>query len=498
MENIFKNIIVMHPNDNVGISTCDQTINNVNISLGHKIALKQVEENEAIIKYGSIIGNATSKINKYDHVHTHNMTMPREIDSFRTIEKSLNNLYNNLDVHTNFKGYLRQDGRAGTRNYILVLSSVNCSATVVKNVCRHFINRNLPPKIDGVVPIVHMQGCAQAIGGKGYNILNSTLAGWLFHPNVVGALVVELGCEQTTLDSILNFSSFNHDSTIKLEKIVIQESGGTSNAINESISKIEKIINELPSYSRVNLPISKLSIALNCGGSDALSGITANPAVGQVSDFIVTNKGTSILAEIPECHGTEDILLNRCANVEAKNKLSKIFDWWRQYVHHNKAELNSNLALGNLKGGISTIVEKSLGAVAKAGNSNISEVLDYAEKPKSCGLHVMNTPGFDPVSVTGLVAAGCNLVVFTTGRGSTYGCAICPTVKISSNTELYNKMMGDIDIDAGKILNESTMSDVSKEIFNEIIEVASGKKTSSENLGLGWEEFVPWQLGETL
>jgi altronate dehydratase len=495
---MFEQFRRFHPLDNVAVRLSQGEDPWAMIPVGHKIALVDMKAGDPVIKYGQTIGEATREIREYEHVHTHNVAMPPNPKYTSHQSPGVGTDFSKWNVPRTFNGYLRSDGRAGIRNYFLLVSSVNCSATVVKTVARHFLNRKLPAGLDGVIPVVHMQGCAQAIGGYGYNILNRTLAGWMSNPNVVGSLVIELGCEQTNLESITASSAQPRAPQIPIERLSIQDVGGTNNAIKASIEKVESILESMQVAKRTELPVSYLNLALNCGASDAFSGLTANPALGMVSDFIVANGGTSALAEIPECHGTEDILFARCRTNEERAKLEKTFAWWSHYTELHQAEMNNNLALGNIEGGITTIVEKSLGAVSKSGFSQISRVVDFAEPTQGHGLVLMNTPGFDPVSVTGLVAGGCNIVAFTTGRGSTYGCSIAPTIKISSNSAVFKKMSGDIDVDAGRMLSGVSQEEVAIDIYREVIAVANGKQTSSESLGLGWEEFAPWQVGETL
>jgi altronate hydrolase len=399
-----------------------------------------------------------------------------------------------------YQGYVRKGRPNGTRNYVVVAATVNCSATVVKLICRHFLGRDLSAQgIHGVVPLTHGSGCAQTIGGNAYQVLNRTLAGSIFHPNVVGALVVGLGCEGTTFQSICDSrDQGGFGEGFPMERMDIQESGGTETALRKGIDLVEGILRGLPVFTREELPVKDLRLALNCGGSDAFSGLTANPALGVASDILTHKGGTVGLAEIPECHGAEGLLLDRAASPEVRTALMGMFQWWQDYAKRHGVTLNDNLSPGNIRGGITTIVEKSLGAVAKAGTSPLTQVMDYAMPMVGPGFVLMNTPGFDPVSVTGLVAGGCNLVAFTTGRGSVYGCALAPTLKISTNTPLSLRLAGDVDVDAGRVLDQGDPMAVGMDIYKMLIRVASGETTCSERLGLGWEEFVPWAIGETL
>lgn len=470
------------------------------IPRGHKVALATVPSGGAVIKFAQLIGEASQDIAPGDHVHTHNVVMPSPERANTHFGERVFQPPTSSERRRTFQGYLRPDGSAGVRNYVVVVASVNCSASVVKAVCRHFLGRDLAELgVDGVVPVTHASGCAQAIGGLGYQVLNRTLAGWIFHPNVVGAVVIGLGCEGTTLSSILaERNRSGRAGQIPLEHLNVQDVGGSATAIQQGIAAVERVLGTLPRFARTPLPVSHLKLALNCGGSDGLSGLTANPALGSVSDMLVNEGGTVALAEIPECHGAESLLYARAASPEVRESLRRVFEWWVGYADRHHVNLNNNLAPGNIAGGISTIIEKSLGAVAKGGSTLLTEVVDYAEPIRRTGFTLMNTPGFDPVSVTGLVAGGCNLVAFTTGRGSVYGCGIAPTLKIATNSEVFHRMSGDMDFDAGEAVALGSVAPIADRLYDLTLEVASGRRTHSEELGLGWEEFVPWPVGETL
>ena len=490
------NIFIKELNTAVTFSTA--------IPVGHKFAIRDIVKNDYIIKFGQIIGQATRKINKGEHVHVHNMKITDNVISFQNLSRV--NLNDRDAISTEqaktFKGYPRSDGRVGTRNYILAVATSNCSASVVRKICDNFLYNGISRKdIDGVVPLIYAGGCAQPEGGIKHTVSVKTIAGWVNHPNVVAAVVIGLGCEAVNINSIIS----NIDTTIApifiqnfVETYNIQEVGGTLNSIRIGIEKINKFLNQLPMLERVTQPLSSITIGLNCGGSDAFSAITANPALGVASDIIISNNGTSVLAEFPECHGAEKHLLERCNGSYNKKKFIEIIDFWKEYTKKNDVIMDNNLAPGNQEGGITTILEKSLGAIAKGGVSKINQVLDYAERITEKGLIFMNTPGFDPVSVTGLTAGGCNCIAFTTGRGSIYGCSIAPTIKIATNNYLFDAMKDDMDINAGKIIDGVDISTVGEEIVSKIISVASGEKSSSERNLIGWEEFVPWEIGAIL
>jgi altronate hydrolase len=466
---------------------------------GHKVAISNIRAGEPVIKFGHVIGVATSDILIGGHVHVHNVAMPDSVSAnARNAWSHPASSVTQKDLPGTFNGYLRRDGSAGIRNYVVVVASVNCSASVVKAVCRHFQGQDLGT-IHAVVPITHASGCAQAINGTGYELLNKTIGGWIYHPNVVAALVIGLGCEGTTFESIAaSATERSLYGMTPVETFNIQQVGGTAQAIEEGIRRVHAILDQLPRFERTPLPVSLLRLALNCGGSDGFSSLTANPVVGVVSDILINQGGAVALGEIPECTGTEENLSLRCTNPEVLAKLKSTFAWWRQHAAIHHISLNENLAPGNIAGGITTIIEKSLGAVAKGGTGTLDGVIGYAAPITKPGLSLMNTPGFDPVSVTGLVAGGCQLVAFTTGRGSVYGCAIAPTVKISTTTALFERMSGDMDFDAGGVLQEGTPEASGQALYQRLVDVASGRQTCSELLGIGWEEFTPWPIGETL
>ena len=505
--------IKLHPNDNVCVVVNDNGLapgsqldsNQITaieiIPKGHKAALSQIHSGDNIVKFNHVIGIATKDIKPGQHVHIHNVTMPKVVEKVSENHIQYSASKKTVIVSNQFLGFRRSSGRAGTRNYIAITATVNCSSTVVKAICQHFKGVDLTKKnIDGIIPITHSMGCAQAIGGLNHSTLNNTLAGWAYHPNVVANLFIGLGCEGTTRESIKKHASlFGPIPNIPERSYRIQDVGGTQAAIRFGIAQIESLIEELPVFNRISLPVEEIGLALNCGGSDAFSSLTANPALGIASDFITDLSGTSVLAEIPECVGAEGLLTSRAISRSVVDKLNSTFAWWDRYSLQHKVNFNNNLSPGNIEGGITTIIEKSLGAVSKGGGSPLTDVVNYAAPIPKSGFALMNTPGFDPVSVTGLVAGGCNIVCFTTGRGSVYGCSIAPTIKISTNSKLFERMPDDIDFDAGTIISQGlSVENVGRELYEFIIKVASGHKTKSEQLNLGWEEFTPWPIGETL
>jgi altronate dehydratase len=457
--------------------------------------MRPIAVGEHVVKYGQVIALATASIPAGAHVHVHNVRnlAPGEAVPF-TATKTAGPV-GGESLPDTFQGYLREDGAAGTRNYVAVVATVNCSATVVKGVCRRFEGHIGRPDIDGVVPITHAHGCAQTIGGEGHATLNRTIAGWMLNPNVVGCVVIGLGCEGTTLATL---RAYLGDFQKPLYHFDIQKVGGTAEAIREGEALVRRLLTELPHFERRPLPVSQLKLALNCGGSDGFSSLTANPALGVAADLLVDRGASVVLAEIPECQGADDLLRARARTPDVVKKIDEVFDWWKAHAEVHQMDLNSNLSPGNIAGGISTIIEKSLGAMSKAGGSALVDVVGYSLPVTRSGFNLMNTPGYDPVSVTGLIAGGCQVVTFTTGRGSVYGSSIAPTIKVATNSELARRMAGDMDFNAGRAVEGATLAEVGRDLYRQIVSVASGERTKSETLGMGWEEFTPWPVGETL
>ncbi len=475
----------------------------VNILPGHKIALCDISKGIPVRKYGQIIGFATENIYRGEHVHTHNLEVQELDQSYEyATEIAPDDFYPQEDMRT-FMGYKREDGKVGTRNYLAVTSTVNCSSSTSRYICDRFTDEILKdyPNVDGVIPITHKNGCALKIGGEDHRQLQRTLAGFARHPNVAGYIIVGLGCESNQAKDLVESQGL-----LQIESpqkrypkiITIQESGGIRKTIENASKAILELLPEADRARRTEQPISKLVLATECGGSDAYSGITANPALGAAADELVRYRGTVILAETPEIYGAEHLLIKRAKNEKVGRKLVERIKWWEHYTSVLGAEINNNPAPGNKEGGITTIYEKSLGAIAKGGTTPLNEVYLYAEQVTQKGFVVMDTPGYDPVSVTGMVAGGANIVTFTTGRGSVFGFKPSPSIKIATNSRLYNHMIDDMDINAGVVLEGVEVQDAGHIILNEIIEVASGKRTKSELNGVGEEEFNPWILGPIL
>jgi altronate hydrolase len=461
----------------------------------HKLAVRAVPAGSPVHKYGQSIGLATVDIAAGDHVHVHNLGMDSaerayEFGTQRTV------LPAPVGPERTFLGYHRANGRVGTRNYVGVLTSVNCSASTAKMIAEQFRGMALDafPHVDGVVALTHQSGCGLVPGSDGANTLLRTLRGYAQHPNFGGVLVLGLGCEMVPVQSLVDGLDLPSDTLV--QTLTIQDAGGVRATVRAGVDRIKAMLPVLEARRRAPAPISALVLGLNCGGSDGYSGITANPALGYASDRIVAAGGTSILGETPEVFGAEHLLTRRAVSEPVGRKLLDRIDWWQGYAQAGGGTLDNNPSPGNKAGGLTTILEKSLGAVAKAGQADLAAVYEYAEPVTEHGLVFMDTPGYDPVSVTGIVAGGATVVCFTTGRGSVFGCRPTPSIKLATNTEMYERMSDDMDINCGRIVDgTATLTDVGDEIFERIIAVASGELTASEDLDIGQEEFVPWQLG---
>lgn len=463
------------------------------IGSGHKVALRDLPEGAHLHKYGQSIGVATRPITTGEHVHSHNLGYVEEAVS-DGVQKTQVELPD-TEAGRTFLGYPRADGRVGTRNYVGILASVNCSASTAKMIAEQ-VKPYLAEfdNVDGVVALTHNSGCGMIPASPGGSMFQRTLHGYAGHPNFGGLLLLGLGCEMIGVRSILDSAPIPSDTLTKT--LTIQDAGGIRATVAAGVAAIREMLPELNRRRRQETPVSKLVLALNCGGSDGYSGITANPALGVASDLLVGAGGTSVLAEVPEILGAESLLLRRAVSESVGRALLDRLDWWRAYAQAGGGSLDNNPSPGNKAGGLTTILEKSLGAVAKAGRADLSAVVSYAEPIPSSGLVLMDTPGYDPVSLTGLIAGGATVIVFTTGRGSVIGALPTPVIKVATNTTMFNRMREDMDINAGRIADgTASLEHLGREIFDEIIAVASGATTVSEQLGLGQEEFVPWQVG---
>ncbi|MEI5995849.1 altronate dehydratase [Paraburkholderia bengalensis] len=465
------------------------------IPAAHKIALRDIATGESIRRYGQIIGFATRDIAAGEHVHTHNLS----IGSFER-DYAYGSDLKRVDPPSaplTFMGFRRADGRVATRNYIGVVSTVNCSATVTKRVAQHFAMPGALddyPNVDGIVPITHSFGCCIDHNGEGIQQLRRTLGGYVKHANFAGVLVIGLGCEANQMGAM--FVAQNVESGPAVVPLVMQELGGTQATIDAAIAAIDKMLPDANRAVREPLPVSHLNIALQCGGSDGYSGITANPALGAAVDLLVQHGGTAILSETPEIYGAEHLLTRRAVSREVGEKIVERIHWWEGYAEREKGSIDNNPTPGNKAGGLTTILEKSLGAVAKSGSTPLMGVYRYAEPVDTHGLVFMDAPGYDPMGATGQIASGANLVVFTTGRGSCFGAKPAPSIKLATNTKMYDRMRDDMDINCGDIMDGGvTVQEKGEEIFQAILRVASGEKSRSEALGVGDDEFVPWMIG---
>jgi altronate hydrolase len=472
--------LLLQPGDDVAVALRDLP----GVPRGHKVAVHDLASGAPIRKYGQLIGVATAPIAAGSHVHTHNLGMgPHDRDyAFGTDVTEVEP----VAAPAHFQGIRRPDGRVATRNYIGILTSVNCSATVARMIASRASTDGFP-NVDGVVALTHGTGCGMAADGDGIRLLRRTLNGYARHPNFAAILVIGLGCEVNQLTGF--------DLPVDTPTMTIQELGGTSATVRRGLEVIRELLPAANAVSRSPVPASELVLGLQCGGSDGYSGITANPALGAAADLLVRHGGTAILAETPEVYGAEHLLTRRAVSRAVGERLIERIRWWESYAE----SMDNNPSPGNKAGGLTTILEKSLGAVAKGGTTPLTAVYEYAEPVTSRGFVFMDTPGYDPVSATGEVAGGANLICFTTGRGSVYGCRPAPSLKLASNREVYRAMAEDMDVDCGAILDgEVTVAELGSQIFDLILEVASGRQTASEELGFGDEEFAPWQLGAVM
>ncbi len=471
------------------------------IGMGHKIALRQIKQGEAVTKYGQIIGFAGKDIEPGEWVHVHNVSAAA-FERDYAFGRDCPPQPPRPELRY-WMGYDRGDGRYGTRNYIAVISTVNCSASTSKYISERFHATDLLkqyPNVDGVVAITHKAGCAMQYDGADHNQLDRTLAGFAKHPNVSAYILIGLGCETGQAIHLIEHQGLIQLNGSRKKPLVltIQECGGIRKTVDAGFRAIAELLPRVNDLKRTRLSADKIILGTNCGGSDGNSGVTANPALGVASDLLVAQGGTSILGETPEIYGAEHLLTRRAVSRPVGEKLVQRIKWWEWYTGIFGAEINNNPSPGNKEGGLTTIYEKSLGAIAKGGSTALVDVVGYAERVTAKGLVVMDTPGYDPVSMTGIVAGGANVLVFTTGRGSVFGCKPAPSIKVATNTPLYEHMIDDMDINAGVILAGTPVEEVGRQIFEEILAVASGKKTKSEINGVGEEEFAPWSIGPTL
>ena len=499
----------LHPNDNVVTARIDLLPNTAvtgedvacaaRIPAGHKVATRPITAGAPIVKYDQIIGFASKHIAPGEHVHVHNVEM-RDFDRDYAFGAEVRQTaYVAESERASFDGFLRANGKAGTRNFIGVLSTVNCSATVCHHVAETFPRDELAayPNVDGIVALTHGTGCGMADRGEGFATLQRTLWGYARHPNFAGVLMIGLGCEVNQIDFLLDAYQIKRGPHFRT--MTMQGTGGTRKTIERAQAMIREMLPHANAARRQRIAASEIVLALQCGGSDAYSGMTANPALGACADLLVRHGGTAILSETPEIYGAEHLLTRRAVSQKVGEKLVERIRWWEEYCRINGGEMNNNPSPGNKAGGLTTILEKSLGAAAKGGTTNMTGVYKYAEPITERGFVFMDSPGYDPASATGQVASGGNLICFTTGRGSCFGFKPAPSIKLATNTEMYRRMEEDMDVNCGVILDgECSVEEMGARIFDLILEIASGRRTKSEDLGLGNHEFTPWQIGAVM
>lgn len=469
------------------------------IPRGHKLAVAKIESGAPIRKFGQIIGFASGDIAPGAWIHEHNCDFAAFERDYAFCADAQGDALLPEAERATFEGFRRANGKWGTRNYIGILTSVNCSATVARFMAEEINRSGLLrqfPNIDGVIPLVHGLGCAMSTKGEGYEVLKRTQWGYAANPNMAGVVMVGLGCEAFQISKWMEAYGMTENDLFRT--FTIQEVGGTKKTIAAGVDAIRTMLPAANAVRRETAPASGLMLALQCGGSDGYSGITANPALGVASDILVRHGGTSILSETPEIYGAEHLLTRRAKTREIGEKLVGIIRWWEDYTARNRMDMNNNPSPGNKAGGLTTILEKSLGAAAKGGTAALSGVYHYAEPVTAKGFTFMDTPGYDPVGVTGQVAGGANVLCFTTGRGSAFGCKPTPSIKLATNTPMYDKLKDDMDINCGDVLDGVSLQSKGQEIFDTILRVASGERSKSEQLGYGDAEFVPWQIGATM
>ena len=469
------------------------------IPRGHKMATAKIAKGAPVLKFGQIIGFATEDIVPGQHIHTHNCGFAAfERDyAFGVDARPVDILP--VAQQATFQGFRRANGKVGTRNYVGVVTSVNCSATVARFIAEEVNRSGLLkdyPDIDGVIPLVHSTGCGIDYNGETFEVLKRTTWGYACNPNMAGILVVGLGCEGFQIARMKQLYGIEESDTFR--SMTIQEVGGTKKTIAAGVEAVRTMLGVAAKARRETVPASELMLALQCGGSDGYSGITANVALGVAADILVKNGGTAVLSETPEIYGAEHLLTRRAVSRDVGQKLVDIIHWWEDYTARAKMSMDNNPSPGNKAGGLTTILEKSLGAAAKGGSTPLNAVYHYAEPITAKGFVYMDTPGYDPVAATGQVAGGCNLLAFTTGRGSAYGCKPTPSLKLATNSEIYRHMIDDMDINCGDIVDGVSIEAKGQEIFDTLLRVASGERTKSEQLGYGDAEYVPWQIGATM
>ena len=500
-------VIKINPNDDVVIARVniqagtrlpEEGVTVLNdVPEGHKIAIYDIALNAAVKRYGQIIGFATQPIKAGEHIHMHNLGMG---DFARDYAFGEDRLVLPVAEHIDtFMGIKRPDGRVATRNFIGILTTVNCSATVARAIEDHYKKVGLEhyPNVDGIVALPQSFGCAIGFDSEAMVVMRRTLSGYARHVNFAGILIIGLGCESNQIKDLLDVEQLKESS--QLHTMTIQETGGTQKTIAKGIAAIDQMLQEANQVKREPVPVSEIILALECGGSDSYSGVSANPVLGYVADKIVQQGGTAILSETSEIYGAEHLLTRRAVSPEVGKKLVARIAWWEDYCQRTKSEMNNNPSAGNKAGGLTTVLEKSLGGIAKGGTSDLVEVYEYAEPVTAKGLVFMDTPGYDPIAVTGQIAGGANLLCFTTGRGSAFGSKPTPCLKLATNNTLWNRQQEDMDINCGDVVEGTeSIAQAGERLYAMVLDMASGKKTKSEQFGYGSLEFVPWNIGSIM
>jgi len=499
-------LIRLHDNDNVLVARAPIALGQslpefglrmrAQVPAGHKIAACRIAAGEKVRKYDTVIGAAMRDIEAGEHVHTHNLELvdfdrdPGFCEDVRPVD------YVPEAERATFMGIVRPDGSVATRNFVGLISSVNCSATVIKQIAAHFTPERLAPypNVDGVVAFAQTSGCGMSSPSEHFDVLRRTIAGYARHPNLAAVLIVGLGCERNQVADLVASQGLVPGPNVRT--FVMQDTGGTRATIAEGIKAIEAMLPGANDVKRQPVSAAHLKIGLECGGSDGFSGITANPALGAAMDILVRHGGTAILSETPEIHGVEFMLTRRAVSPEVGQKLLDRLAWWEEYTRGHNGQFNGVVGPGNQAGGLANIFEKSLGSAMKGGTTPLQAVYEYAEPVDKAGFVFMDSPGYDPVASTGQIASGANLICFTTGRGSMFGSKPSPTIKLASNTAMFTRLEDDMDINCGLILDgELDVQQMGERIFQHILKAASGEPTKSELLGLGDHEFVPWHMG---
>ncbi|MCK8786230.1 altronate dehydratase family protein [Roseomonas sp. NAR14] len=474
----------------------ENTVTREDVPAGHKIAARWIAKGEKVLKYNTVIGYAAENLPPGTWMHSHNILFDAVEKDYAFGRDYVPTEYVPAAQRATFQGIVRADGRVGTRNYVGVFVLGNAGGTAARRIAGWFTTERLAdfPMVDGVVPYVHGQGDAVERSGEPLALLHRTLAGTIRHANTAAALVIAAGSEVDNLHGFLRAQGIEPGPTLRT--LVIGETGGVRRAVEAGTALVREMLPAANDVRRRPVSVEHLTIGMQCGGSDGFSGLSANPALGAAMDILIRHGGTAILSETGEIFGAEHTLTQRAVTPEVGRKLVERMEWWLRYADGRDTQINGRVSPGNNAGGLANILEKSLGGSKKGGNSPLMEVYRYAEQVTTHGLVFMDTPGYDPVSATGQIAGGANMIMFTTGRGSCFGSVPAPTIKLASNTPMYERMKSDMDINCGVIIDgESTVAAMGERIFAQLLRHASGERTRSELAGMGRDEFVPWPIG---